>query len=111
MIVLNKTMQKAVDSIKAGAGIETDPKNSQHITMCPCSSLPSKKEYRETQFSTIKRRTGRESVPFLGLEPGIHLVKFYTEKKSILRYIETWVSMYGDAWIILKKEVKKDELL
>jgi len=72
------------------------------VVMCKCpSGLPTKKMYKETQFSTVKKRTGKESVPFLGLASGTHKVKFYTETKSIIRNVKTWLSPYGYAWIIM----------
>jgi len=57
--------------------------------------------YKETQYSTIPRKSGKESIPFLGLEPGIHKVKFYTDDKEIICKVKTWLSLYGWAWIIL----------
>ncbi len=81
------------------------------FTECICDSLPSKKAYNETQYSTVKRRFGNgyiyESIPFLGLNPGIHLVNFQTKSKSILRFVRVWVSMYGDAWQVINTRRKR----
>lgn len=72
------------------------------MIICECSSLPNKNYYINTQFSKIKRRNGIESVPFLGLDEGVHSVKFQTNKKNIIREVKVWLSMFGWAWIILK---------
>ena len=72
------------------------------MIICKCSALPSKKYYRDTQFSEIKRRDGKESVPFLGLDEGIHEVKFQTSGKGIVAKVKVWLSMYGWAWIIIE---------
>lgn len=73
----------------------------RHFVICK-GSLPKSKHYKETQFSTIKCRRGRESVPFLGLSPGTHKVKFVDGDKSKLCLVKVWISLYGDAWQIIK---------
>ena len=57
----------------------------------------------ETQFSTIKRRNGRDSVPFLGLQPGEHLVRFNGKRKKTDCIVKVWLCPYGWAWEIIKK--------
>lgn len=71
------------------------------MRICECSVLPGKKYYTDTQFSTNKK----DSIPFLGLDAGIHTVEFRTYNRSIVREIKVWYSMFGWAWIILGKFV------
>ena len=71
------------------------------VVMCETSTIPTAKKYKQTQFSTVKTRIGKQSVPFLGLEAGIHRVKFYNDKKEALLTVETWLSPYGWAWKII----------
>lgn len=68
---------------------------------CETPTIPTANKYREVQFSTVKRRIGKESVPFLGLEAGTHKVKFYNDKKEAVLTVKTWLSMYGWAWQIV----------
>ena len=72
------------------------------IITCRSPTLPTAKKYRQTQYSTIKRRSGRESVPFLGLDGGLHRVKFWNDKKEVELSIKTWLSPYGYAWRVVK---------
>ena len=73
------------------------------MVICKCDNLPSAKCYKETQFSKVKRRGSEERVPFLGLDEGIHTVKFQTDNKSIIRKVRVYYnSMFGWAWFILK---------
>ncbi len=67
-----------------------------------CRGLPNKDMYIHTQFAFKKTRSGHESIPFLGLSPGIHIVKFFTNKKSIIVNVKIWISLYGNAWQCLK---------
>jgi hypothetical protein len=71
------------------------------VVMCNTPTIPTSKKYREVQYSTVKKRSGRESTPFLGLESGTHKVKFYNEKKEALLTVKTWLSPYGWAWKIV----------
>ncbi len=73
----------------------------ERIVMCETPTIPTAKKYREVQFSTNKKRTGKESVPFLGLEAGTHKVKFYNEKREVVLSVKTWLSPYGWAWMIV----------
>ena len=69
---------------------------------CYSPTIPTAKKYRETQFSTTKKRTGRESIPFIGLDSGIHKVRFYNDNREFIASVKTWLSPYGYAWKILK---------
>lgn len=74
------------------------------FVLCNCHGrLPGRKYFIETQYSTIKRRSGKESIPFLDLDTGEHKVKFYTKTKQLLCLVEVWISPYGWAWRIIKK--------
>ena len=75
--------------------------NDEHIVMCETPTIPTAKKYKETQFSTVKRRSGKESVPFLGLEVGEHKVRFYNDRKEATLRVKVWLSPYGWAWKIL----------
>ena len=68
---------------------------------CKTPTIPTARKYRETRFSTVKRRSGAESVPFLGLDPGTHKVRFYNDKEEALLTVKTWISPYGWAWKIV----------
>ena len=50
------------------------------MKVCRCFTLPGKKYYTDTQFSEIKRRSGKVSVPFMGLDVGVHTVKFQKDR-------------------------------
>ena len=71
------------------------------VVMCETPTIPTAKKYRDVQFSTVKKRTGKESVPFLGLEAGTHKVKFYNDKAEAALTVKTWLSPYGWAWKII----------
>ena len=71
------------------------------VVMCKTPTIPTSKKYREVQFSTAKKRSGRESIPFLGLDSGTHRVKFYNDKKEAVLTVKTWLSPYGWAWKIV----------
>ena len=71
------------------------------MIICKNSTIPTHKKYRDTQFSTVKRRTGKESVPFLGLDTGEHVVKFCNETRSAVLSVKVWISPFGWAWKIL----------
>ena len=73
----------------------------ERVVMCETPTIPTAKKYKQTQFSTVKKRSGKESVPFLGLEAGIHRVKFYNDKKEALLTVKTWLSPYGWAWKVI----------
>lgn len=73
----------------------------EYDVMCETSTIPTAKKYREVQFSTVKRRSGRESIPFLGLEAGTYRVRFYNNRKEAVLTIETWLSIYGWAWRVI----------
>jgi len=73
----------------------------ERLVMCKTPTIPTSKKYKDAQFSTIKKRTGRESVPFLGLDAGIYKVKFYNEKREVLLTVKTWLSPYGWAWKVI----------
>jgi len=63
------------------------------------NSFITKKQFIDTNFSTIKTRRGKESVPFLGLSPGTYKIKITKDNgKSKIYKIKTWLSMYGYAW-------------
>lgn len=90
------------DNLKETSGLSKSA--VEHCVMCNCHGrLPERKFFTETQYSTIKKRSGKESVPFLGLDTGEHKVKFYTETKESLCLVKVWISPYGWAWRILKK--------
>ena len=77
------------------------------------SSFPTRKNkaYKETQYSKVRTRTGIESVPLLGLEPGIHkviFIKSFTNDEKIYT-VKVWRSMYGWAWMLIDSE-NKDSL-
>jgi len=71
------------------------------IFQCKAITIPTGRKYKNTQFSTIKRRSGRESVPYLGLSAGVHYVRFYNDKRDVVLKIKTWLSPYGWAWKVL----------
>lgn len=73
------------------------------IVMCACyGKLPGKKCFTETQYSIKKRRSGKESIPFLGLDAGEHKVMFHTDTKKSLCLVKVWISPFGWAWRIIK---------
>jgi hypothetical protein len=76
--------------------------------MVEVEGKPPKKAFHDTQFSSVKRRSGRESVPFLGLEPGEHTVIFKHGKGSTECRIKVWLSMYGWAWKIIKQVTQNE---
>ena len=67
------------------------------------ASFPTKKQFKETQYSYKKTRNGKESVPFLGLESGEHEIEIINKGKCKRYIIKTWLSIYGFAWIVLKE--------
>jgi hypothetical protein len=69
--------------------------------MIEVDGRPPIKARKETQFSTVKRRSGRESVPFLGLDSGEHIVRFNHNKGHVDCLIKVWLCPYGWAWKIL----------
>jgi hypothetical protein len=73
----------------------------ERLVMCESPTIPTAKKYKETQFSTVKKRIGQESVPFLDLPAGIHKVKFYNDKREAVLTVKTWLSPYGWAWKIV----------
>jgi len=73
----------------------------ERIVMCETPTIPTSKKYRYPQLSTVKKRTGKESVPFLGLDAGIHKVKFFNENREALLTVKVWISPYGWAWKII----------
>ena len=76
----------------------------EKVIVCETPTLPTSKKYRtEAQFSKLKKRSGMESVPFLGLNSGIHRVKFYNERQEAILYVKVWISPYGWAWKVVGK--------
>lgn len=73
----------------------------EHIIMCETPTIPTAKKYRGVQYSIIKRRSGKESVQFLGLKTGTYRVKFYNDKREAILTVKTWLSPYGWAWMIV----------
>ena len=63
---------------------------------------PQKKAYKDVQFSTVKTVRGKKSIPFLGLEPGEHVVRFKGKRKTTDCIVKVWLSMYGWAWQIIR---------
>ena len=77
-------------------------KSDEIISRMVCT-LPTAKKYRTTQFSTVKKRTGAESVRFLDLDSGTRKVRFINEKgREVILTVKTWLSPYGWAWKIIK---------
>jgi len=76
--------------------------NKDQIIVCEVPSLPSRKCFTDTQYSFIKRRWGKESVPFMNLSPGKYKILFTTKTKKQLCLVKVWISHFGDAWQILK---------
>tara|TARA_R110000822_G_scaffold32162_1_gene92573 strand:+ start:640 stop:882 length:243 start_codon:yes stop_codon:yes gene_type:complete len=64
-------------------------------------TIPTAKKYKETQYSTVKKRTGKESVPFLGLDSGYHSIRFINHHRQATLTIKTWISPYGYAWKVI----------
>ena len=77
-------------------------KCNQEIVERKVLTLPTAKKYKKVQFSVSKKRTGKESVKFLGFNSGQRKVRFYREdgKEAILT-VKTWLSRYGWAWRII----------
>lgn len=73
----------------------------ERVVMCQNPILPKSKKYKQTQYSTVKTRNGKKSVPFLGLPCGVHTIRFYNDKDEITVKVKTWLSMYGYAWRVL----------
>ena len=72
------------------------------IIQCKTPTIPTAKKYRETQYSTRKLRSGRISVPFLGLESGTHRIRFYNKRREATLTVKTWECPYGYAWRVVK---------
>tara|TARA_R110000772_G_scaffold190788_1_gene301603 strand:+ start:279 stop:521 length:243 start_codon:yes stop_codon:yes gene_type:complete len=64
-------------------------------------TIPTAKKYKETQYSTVKKRTGRESVPFLWLDSGYHRIRFINHHRQATLIIKTWLSPHGYAWKVI----------
>jgi hypothetical protein len=62
-------------------------------------SLP-KKKILDPFYPAIKKRSGKESVPFLGLECGEHEIRFETKTKFLECIVRHWYSIFGYAWEI-----------
>lgn len=60
--------------------------------------------FNRVNFSTIKKRSGRESVPFLGLQAGAYIVKFVGARTTKTVEIKIWLSMHGWAWEVIKEK-------
>lgn len=87
--------------VKNKDGAKCGKSDQERFVMCETRTIPAASKYREAQFSTVKRRSGKESVPFLDLPAGIHKVKFYNDKREALLTVKTWLSPYGWAWKII----------
>ena len=67
---------------------------------CYSPTIPTAKKYKKTQFSTTKKRAGKESVPLFGLTSGTHTVRFYNDDQEAVLNVKVWLSLYGWAWRI-----------
>jgi len=74
--------------------------------MIVVQGLPTKKHWK-AQFSTVRTRNGKESIPFAGLEAGDHLITFVGKRKKVTCLVSVWYSLNGWAWQITK--ITKEE--
>jgi len=64
----------------------------------------SKRDFIDVRFSSIKRRSGKESVPLFGLDAGIHHIAITNNRGKRREYIvKIWPSPYGWAWQALNE--------